>query len=213
MTEGFFPWRLAEKRRDEMRKLKKSNEVLAEQAITDRLTGLLNRRGFLPFVEDAVRRSERQARPMAIIFLDVDNFKLFNDTYGHAVGDKVLEEMGNLLKKHVRGEDKVGRLGGEEFCVLLEEADQRGAFMWTEALRETISSLKIRTGNEALSVTVSLGIASRAPNDDFNATTLIHQADLAMNQAKAAGRNRTVLWTKSPDESQAGHQFKLDLGV
>ncbi|MDO8562149.1 MAG: GGDEF domain-containing protein [bacterium] len=187
---------------------------LEDKVVTDPLTGLLNRRGFAPYVEDAIARLDRKKgdRTVAIMFFDVDNFKTINDTQGHRVGDGVLVEIARVLKEHVRGEDKVARLGGEEFCVLFEDDGVENALKRAEALRETISLLKIKTGNGPLSVSASIGVAARSPGDDFDADTLIGRADKAMYQAKERGRNRVVLWSEPPDESQPGHQYKLDLG-
>lgn len=207
---GVFRKRALERSRGEEQKQKE----LEEHAVTDPLTGLLNRRGFLTYVEDAVARSKRResASPVSIILIDIDHFKMVNDVYGHNGGDKVLKAVARLLKENVRGADKVGRWGGEEIIVLLEGADEEDAYKRAEGFRKMISSLQIKKNGRIISVTASLGVASRTQDDGFDSNTLIKRSDKALYEAKDAGRDRVVLWTESPDKSQPGHQFELDLG-
>jgi len=161
-------------------------------ASTDSLTGLHNRRHFMELAKREFGRARRYQRPLATIMLDIDHFKQVNDTYGHAVGDQVLQIVAERCQKTVREIDILGRYGGEEFVVLLLETGLDGARIMAERLRTAITSKPVHAGEGLeLNVTASLGVAQR----DENTTSLeilIARADQAMYIAKHKGRNRVA---------------------
>ncbi|WP_168801252.1 sensor domain-containing diguanylate cyclase [Rhizobium rhizophilum] len=161
-------------------------------ADTDGLTGLLNRRAFLPFAEDAWSYYNRYDRPFSILMFDIDHFKRINDTYGHAAGDDVIRKMGEIISAGIRTTDKVARFGGEEFVVLLRETDETSASMMANRLREQIARTVVIVAEHRISFTTSVGCAlgSSAARD---LEDVIHLADTALYAAKSGGRNRVVM--------------------
>jgi diguanylate cyclase (GGDEF)-like protein len=159
------------------------------QAVTDVLTGLYNRRAFIPMGEKEVGRARRYRRPLALILFDIDHFKKVNDAHGHIIGDRVLQVLTNLVTKTTRATDLVCRYGGEEFIVLMPEANREEGLAMAERLRQEISRMTVVTEVGDLSLTVSLGVAALAAEEDEALENLISRADRAMYQAKAAGRN------------------------
>ena len=164
-------------------------EQMEKQAITDQLTGLYNRRAFADMAGKEVGRARRYQRPLALILFDIDHFKNVNDTHGHLVGDHVLRVLTELVTRTTRNTDIVCRYGGEEFIVLMPEAGREEALAMAERLREEISRMTVVTAGGTLSLTVSLGVAELARDEDEGLESLINRADRAMYQAKAAGRN------------------------
>ncbi|MBN2148842.1 MAG: GAF domain-containing protein [Anaerolineales bacterium] len=158
-------------------------------AITDPLTGLFNRRGLFDLGQREVERFRRFGRPFVAIMLDIDLFKIVNDTYGHNTGDQVLIALANELKERVRDVDVVGRYGGEELVVVLPETDLEGGIQAAERLRIFIENMPIPTDRGLLSITISMGVAEFHANIP-DLATLIDRADSAMYQAKQAGRNQ-----------------------
>ncbi|QEE43560.1 diguanylate cyclase (plasmid) [Rhizobium sp. WL3] len=167
-------------------------------ADTDGLTGLLNRRAFLPFAEDAWNYHKRYDRPFSILMFDIDHFKRINDTYGHAAGDDVIRKMGEIISAGIRATDKVARFGGEEFVVLLRETDETSASMMANRLREQIARTVVIAGEHRISFTTSVGCAlgSSAARD---LEDVIHLADTALYAAKSGGRNRVVMDVVAPE--------------
>jgi diguanylate cyclase (GGDEF)-like protein/PAS domain S-box-containing protein len=168
-------------------------EVL-ELAITDPLTGVSNRRGLFQVGEREVVRGLRFQRPLAVVMLDIDNFKRVNDTYGHPIGDRVLQALAVCCRAHVRNVDVVARYGGEEFILLLPEIDLECAVQVAERLRQAVEKMVVpaetdegRVGT-TVQVTVSQGVAMLAP-DTPDLMDLLVRADRAMYAAKQAGRN------------------------
>lgn len=161
---------------------------LKRLAITDYSTGVYNRRGFLELFERELKRTDRKATPLSLIELDLDHFKQINDTYGHAAGDKALLMVSSICRGIVRGIDIIGRMGGEEFMIILPETDSTGARSVAERILEKVaaSSLELDDGGE-VTVTVSIGIATRRPDEDME--SFMHRADNAMYKAKERGRN------------------------
>ena len=133
---------------------------LEELATTDGLTGCLNKRAFLAELSQKLMAAQRFGRKLSLIVTDLDHFKGVNDTYGHATGDRVLRELGLVLKRMKRETDLVARFGGEEFCVLCEETDARGARLLAERVREELAGTELQTELGALRVTASLGVAT-----------------------------------------------------
>ncbi len=163
--------------------------LMEKQAITDELTGLYNRRAFALAGEREVGRARRYQRPLALIFFDIDHFKTVNDSHGHLIGDHVLRVLTDLVTRTTRSTDLVCRYGGEEFIVLMPEADRDEALAMAERLRQEISRMTVVTAVGTLSLTVSLGVAALRRDEDENLEGLIARADRAMYQAKADGRN------------------------
>jgi len=164
-------------------------KVMEMQAVTDELTGLYNRRAFADMGDKEVERARRYQRPLSLILFDIDHFKNVNDSYGHPVGDHVLQVLTRLVTRTTRSTDIVCRFGGEEFIVLMPEAGLDEGRAMAERLRQEISRLTVITAGGTLSLTVSLGVAELQAGDE-NIESLISSADRAMYRAKAAGRNQ-----------------------
>jgi diguanylate cyclase (GGDEF)-like protein/PAS domain S-box-containing protein len=163
---------------------------LVRQAHTDHLTGFNNRGHFMQQAELELRRVARYGGALSIFMIDVDHFKKINDTYGHKVGDLVLQKLAAICRDTLRIVDIIGRVGGEEFAVLLPETAEQEAIRVAERLREAIADAKIPLGSGLpLSITVSVGITSLISKDD-NIDVLLSVADKALYEAKNAGRNR-----------------------
>ena len=165
------------------------NEHLDRLAKMDPLTRLANRRHFQSSVEAEIARARRHGRECSVIAIDVDFFKRINDAHGHAGGDEALRHVAQVIRQQLRGHDAVGRLGGEEFAVLLPETGLAGARNVAERIRAAIEATTARFGDSAIGMTASLGVAAwRAPAESFGA--LLQRADRALYAAKGAGRNR-----------------------
>lgn len=167
-------------------------EALRTQSIRDPLTGLFNRRFLEEWLDRELRRGDRQDRPLALLMIDFDYFKRFNDTFGHQCGDIALREICGLLQRSVRASDVVCRLGGEELAAMLPETDLAGAMQVAEHLRADVEKHAIRRGSQTLGfVTISIGVAC-APEHARSSEALLHAADEALYRAKHQGRNRVV---------------------
>jgi two-component system cell cycle response regulator len=167
------------------------NRRLEALATTDPLTRLLNRRAFLDRLGLEVERSHRYGAVLSLLMLDVDHFKLVNDSAGHLTGDSVLGQVGALLQSAVRSVDVVARYGGEEFVVLLPETDPDGAVAFAERLRELVSAHAFLTGHgEPLHLTASIGVSSFPSPSVRSTEDLFARADEALYRAKANGRNQ-----------------------
>lgn len=165
-------------------------EELKIKSIEDSLTGLANRRHMEEIMQRQFHRLMRYNTPCSLIMLDVDHFKNFNDTYGHDMGDYVLQELGKYLKENTRGEDLACRFGGEEFIIIMVDTDTETAFQKAEKMRAEIASeIAIAYQSEKLHVTVSMGVAT-SPAHGRNTTELLKSADNALYVAKGNGRNR-----------------------
>ncbi len=175
--------------------LEKANDELQKLANADGLTGLANRRIIDEYLEKETARSIRSEHPIAVIMIDIDNFKLYNDNYGHLAGDSCLKKVSKVLKNTVRRpEDLVGRYGGEEFCVILPNTDLNGATFVAERIRTEVEEVKIPHARSSTGsvVTLSIGVASRVPGSKSTATQLLSDADKALYKAKTAGKNRVA---------------------
>ncbi|MBL7685445.1 MAG: diguanylate cyclase [Deltaproteobacteria bacterium] len=168
-------------------------EKTKELSITDELTGLHNRRHFQTMLQMEWKRAKRFQRSLAVLLIDVDHFKKYNDTYGHSEGDRVLEQVSRILEDHVREVDTVARYGGEEFAILLTHANQEEATTVAKKLCELIEKhpFKYEKMENAQQVTISVGV-STYPEDAQNLDDLIDHADIALYEAKGRGRNRVV---------------------
>jgi diguanylate cyclase (GGDEF)-like protein len=174
-------------------------EEMAKLAITDELTGLFNRRYFLRRLDEEVERARRYEQPFSVLFVDVDHFKALNDSLGHGVGDKVLVELAQCLKRWARGSDIVARYGGDEFVVLLPMTDPEKASRVGERIREQVSTHPFPRRKR---VTVSVGIAGY-PESGSEAHPILMEADRALYRAKGEGRNRVVVATRKLTEAVA----------
>ncbi len=168
------------------------NAEVQRLSIMDELTHLYNRRGFFEMGHREVERAKRFGKPLSAIMLDIDHFKQFNDRYGHAIGDKVLEEVATRCSLQLRKVDIFGRYGGEEFSVLLPETKIADARIAAERLRYHTSLEPISTEFGFLSVTISLGIAI-SEDDTMGLEELLEHADQALYKAKESGRNRVCV--------------------
>ena len=165
------------------------------QSVSDDLTGLYNRRFFYEFLEKEWLRSVRSHKPISIIFSDVDYFKLYNDYYGHQVGDECLEKLGKIFKYSIkRAMDIVARVGGEEFIVILPETDKEGAVCVAKSIQERLLAARIPHHKSSIStyVTLSMGIATIVPKNETQFENLVKLADDNLYKAKELGRNTIV---------------------
>ena len=174
------------------------HETIELQAVTDELTGLANRRQFKESLPGEVERSRRFDAPVALVMLDLDDFKRVNDTLGHQAGDRVLREVGKILRDSSREIDTPARYGGEEMAMVLPGTDLEGAYKLAERVRREIEELAITLpGGVELRVTASFGVATH-PECAHGADALVAAADAALYEAKRAGKNRTVRAPRRP---------------
>ena len=166
-------------------------EKLQEIVNIDALTKLNNRRYFYQTGQVELARGARYHHPVSVLMLDIDHFKHVNDTYGHAAGDTVLCNVAHCCRESVRSMDVVGRIGGEEFAVLLPETDLASALIVAEKLRARIAAKQISVGTAHLSATASIGAAT-VSDEKIDFEDLLRRADESMYRAKAAGRNRVM---------------------
>jgi len=176
------------KQRQQLEDKRKLQELL-RRANTDFLTGLSNRHHFQTQVKLEFERSDRYERSLSCLLLDVDDFKKINDEFGHCAGDQVLQRLGQLFGKHLRSSDLKCRYGGEEFVVILPEADSEVAATVAEKMRRLITKESFEFADPPLRITASIGIATCQRRNFAAAEELIRAADLAMIQAKRDGRN------------------------
>ncbi len=163
--------------------------IVQRQAMTDDLTGLVNRRRFIAALEAELARATSLGGSVSVILADLDDFKLINDRFGHHAGDRVLQAFSALLEAHSRDIDVAGRLGGEEFALLLPDADLTGAAATAERLRRALDNGPIADADaQEFSVTASFGVTQYAPGQSPD--ELLRIADAALYQAKAEGKNR-----------------------
>jgi len=168
-------------------------EVLRNQSIRDSLTGLFNRRFMEESLEREVRRAARNQEGLALLMLDLDHFKHFNDTFGHQAGDVLLRGFGDFLSQGTRGHDVVCRYGGEEFLIFLSGTSVDAACERADLLREDLKQLTVRHAGQVLgSVTASFGV-SAYPDHGATVEALVRAADKALYRAKQEGRDRVVV--------------------
>jgi diguanylate cyclase (GGDEF)-like protein/PAS domain S-box-containing protein len=168
--------------------LRESERKYKELSITDDLTGLFNQRHFYNQLRAEIDRIRRYNHPMALLLLDVDNFKLYNDTYGHLAGDKVLAKLGQLIRESLRKTDSGYRYGGEEFIVILTETPGQESMVVAERLRKRFADeIFFPVSLEPVGITVSVGVASYREGEDIE--SFVKRADQNMYQAKGKGKN------------------------
>jgi two-component system, cell cycle response regulator len=172
-------------------RLVEARETMRFKATHDHLTFLLNRGAIVELLERELVRTSREKRCTVVILGDLDHFKIVNDTYGHLVGDEVLRETARRLLGSVRSYDFVGRYGGEEFLLVLNNCDTSQAMLRAEEVRNAFTGLPIQTARGPLSVTMSMGVLSSKDWNRRNAAEILCEVDGALYRAKALGRNRT----------------------
>jgi diguanylate cyclase (GGDEF)-like protein len=165
--------------------LSKANQLLEQQAMTDPLTGIYNRLKIDEMLMKEISRSRRHKIPLSLVMFDIDHFKTINDTFGHHIGDTVLQQLATHIAKHVRKHDYFARWGGEEFMILLTHNTLDTAVDFAENLRAEIEALRIRGLQR---ITCSFGVAELMDGDDI--FSLTKRTDDALYKAKASGRNR-----------------------
>ena len=179
-------------RAEELRQLRQESDELKRLISLDDLTHLLSRREFLKRLVAEIRRSRRHEHELALVMVDIDDFKSVNDTYGHAAGDEVLKHLGGFLQAEIRTSDLAARMGGDEFVVLLPETDLDGAIACAEKLRFGIASSSKGWTKRVSGITVSVGVVhSQHDSASFDESIILDEADKCMYQAKRDGRNCT----------------------
>lgn len=176
---------------------KEMERELVRLATTDSLTGVWNRRYFLEQSARELARARRAAKPVALIMLDIDHFKSINDTYGHPVGDDAIRALVGACSGILRPSDGIGRLGGEEFAIILPGDDTDSAMTVCERLRQAISQIVVSSDHGDVTFTASFGMAL-AMAEDTGAEAALSRADEALYHAKRSGRNRVVAWREEP---------------
>jgi diguanylate cyclase (GGDEF)-like protein len=157
--------------------------------ITDALTSVYCRRYFLERFSEELKRSKKNKLSLTFLMLDIDNFKQFNDHYGHLVGDAILRQVSKTIRDAVRQIDFIGRYGGEEICIVLAETNKEQSNFAAERIRQSIAAQEIKVYDEALRVTVSIGV-STFPDNALTMQNLIETADQALYLAKETGKNK-----------------------
>jgi diguanylate cyclase (GGDEF)-like protein len=181
--------------------LARQRKVLSALSFIDGLTGVANRRKFEEVLETEWRRCGRQDQWLGVIMVDVDFFKLFNDSYGHQAGDVCLKRIATALSENLnRGGDFIARYGGEEFVLLLPDTDIDGARATAGRLANAVNKLAMphAKSSVAIHVTISLGGTSAAPHPDFTAEELVSFADRLLYRAKQTGRNKAIVEPFAP---------------
>ncbi len=183
-------------------KRKQAESDLEHLARTDTLTGVNNRRHLFELAEHEFEVARRYGHPLSVIMFDLDHFKNINDTFGHALGDRVLERVIQVVCSQLRDVDLIGRYGGEEFVIVLPVTGAQQAYLVAERIRSGVETLRIETDHSPAFVTLSIGIAEMLHEPQEGAVeNVIRRADEAMYAAKQAGRNRTVIF--DPDSTGA----------
>jgi polar amino acid transport system substrate-binding protein len=174
-------------------KLSEANQKLAELSILDGLTGVGNRKHFDQTYEQSFRWCQRHQVGFAVAMIDIDHFKVVNDTWGHKIGDDCLVALGECLKAHARREtDHIARIGGEEFVVYETYESEKDTVARFEKLRTEVEKIKINTDDEVISFTLSIGLATGIPNQVDSPEDFMKCADRALYEGKRNGRNRVV---------------------
>lgn len=170
----------------------RDQQALAALASRDQLTGLLNRRGLLGYLEQWLAWSARYGRPLGVVLLDIDRFKEINDRYGHAAGDKALQQVARSLERAVRSSDVVGRFGGDEFIIVSPESGEPELALLLDRVVEIVRGTPVETGSDTVLVTVSAGASWAAGDSLVSAQQVVAAADRSLYQAKDAGRNQAA---------------------
>lgn len=171
------------------RQLEELNIKLTELSITDELTRIYNYRFFQLMLEKEWDRAERYQRALSCILFDIDNFKRINDLYGHPIGDKILRELADLIRRSIRRSDYLARYGGEEFVILIPDSNLHNSIKIAEKLRKLIEEHPFRHADELLRLTISLGVTSNEVPQAKSPSALVELVDKALYNAKRDGKN------------------------
>ena len=171
-----------------------ARETLRHKATHDELTSLLNRSAMDDLLRKEMARAKRERASLSILLVDIDHFKSVNDTYGHAVGDTALIELGRRMTATVRGYDAVGRYGGEEFLIVLPGCDSANLRARAEEMLDAVRKAPFRTSAGDLSITVSIGASANTDAPEATLEAFVRNADIALYDAKHAGRNRCIVY-------------------
>ena len=177
------------------REIDAKNKLLDEMAHTDSLTGLPNRRAIEEWGVRQLRGAARHGFSLWVVHADLDSFKNINDSYGHEAGDQVLRKFAEALKESTRASDICGRMGGDEFLLVMTHLDEKGTRLKVDRLREQFAALKFSFDGKVVSVTASFGIAGFQGKEPPEFSELVQQADKALYCGKRAGRNQTMVET------------------
>jgi diguanylate cyclase (GGDEF)-like protein len=194
-----------ERLQENAKHLEALNRQLRETANRDGLTGLYNHRYFREALEVEISRAARHGHAFSLIFIDIDHFKMYNDSNGHLLGDSVLRDLAKILRRYSRESTLVARYGGEEFVLIVPETDGAAANTCAENLRARVAAYTFEGARSQPQgrVTLSAGVASY-PDDARDANTLIERADQALYLAKDSGRNAVRCWTSMRDSVAEG---------
>lgn len=181
--------------KERTQELENLNQKLEELSATDQLTGLKNRRYLDNTLAEEFARCARYGHQLAILLMDIDHFKRFNDTFGHLIGDECLKDVAHNVRKGLRWpSDRAARYGGEEFCVILPETDVDGAMTVAERIRRNVDMMNFFVRDERVPVSVSIGVAVVRPEPQQQAEMVLEYADSALYASKEGGRNRVTLY-------------------
>ena len=184
-----------EKAENFAQELKQANERLRDLAFKDGLTDLYNHRYFQDSLDHELSRARRYKKPFSLIMLDLDQFKMINDKYGHPMGDAVLKEVSKAIKNTIRDCDIAARYGGEEFAIVLPETELKGAAMVAERLRKAVERLKITAKDYCIQTTISVGVTSYLVSPEKkDKSEIISEADKALYVSKNTGRNKASIY-------------------
>jgi diguanylate cyclase (GGDEF)-like protein len=186
-----------------LEQLTAARESLRDLASRDSLTGLWNHAAIVDLLSGELSRANRQERPLGVVLFDLDHFKEINDVYGHQAGDQVLRAVAGTISAAIRPYDAVGRVGGEEFLLVLPGCDQLNAVSHAERLRLALGKLAIATSQGEIQFTASSGVTLYEPGSEIGVQSLIRTADTAMYEAKHLGRNRVCFRASLPEPAPA----------
>ena len=181
-------------------KIYRMEQEMRELASHDSLTGLLSRHAFFDNAHNYISLATRDKSPYSVAIVDLDFFKSINDQYGHPAGDAVLKLFANVVNSVARRSDIIGRLGGEEFVLVLPSTTSAEAYEFSGRLHNAIGKAVLKYKNVIIQYTASIGLASYEPGSDDSIDTLMARADQALYQAKAAGRNQTAVYSEEDEQ-------------
>ncbi len=173
-----------------------SNALMVEQTTTDMMTKLKQRHYFFAVLSENLEKCRLSGVPLSVLMVDIDDFKCFNDTWGHQCGDFVLQETAHAISECIRNRDLAGRYGGEEFIVMLYDTDAKDAEMVAERIRHRIATQTLMYDGQPMNVTVSIGVAAMRENLSDTPKTITECADKALYQSKKSGKNKVTVYRK-----------------